>query len=59
MKPKTPAQLGIDPDALYTIEQTAQFLMKMEPGMTFMQARQCIEDAIASGRLKTAGKLVQ
>lgn len=47
----------IDPKALYTTEQAAEFLMKVYPSLTIEEARREVGVAIALGKLRVSGYL--
>lgn len=47
----------IDHNALYTLEQAAEFLRQQEPELTIEEARQQITEAVESGELPIAGRL--
>lgn len=47
----------IDPNALYTTEQAAKFLMEVDPSLTLEEARREVGIAIAQGKLRVSGYL--
>ncbi len=56
---KTVAELNIDPDGHYSLDQCATMLLEIRPDLTYLQALEIFQSALATGRIKPSGRRLQ